>query len=315
MFALRCVGVSLSFFLLLYSVLSLLVGRGWRLVLRRADKWTARGLADFLFLLRSFPLAAAVLSTLLLVLPSFLLLEPSVVTEPVGEIPLVLGGACLLLLGAGVFRAVGAHRRTSRAVSGWLRGATIDSHCYPVPLFRIQTASPALAVAGGLSPLVLLSNKAAELLSGRELQTALRHEVAHVRQRDNLKKMLFRFCEVPGMSSLESAWAEATEMAADDAAVSNSCEALDLASALIKLSRFAPASASATLATGLALPAGSALNARIARLVQWDESRIERTRTFSWYWTPAAMGALVCIIATYSPMLIRMHEITEWLVR
>lgn len=315
MFTLRCVGVSLSFFLLLYSVLSVLVGRGWRVALRATQRWTARSIADFLFILRSLPLGVALLGTLLFVLPSFLLLEPRVVAEPIGEIPLALGGACLLLLGLGIFRAVSAYRKTARAVDGWLQGATSESNCYPVPLFRIQPSSPALAVAGGLSPRVLLSNRAAEVLSGRELQTALRHEIAHIHRRDNLKKLLFRFCDVPGMSTLESAWAEAAEMAADDAAVSSSREALDLASALIKLSRFAAASAGAPLTTGLAQPAGSALNARIERLVAWDQSRIDGTRSFSWYWTPATMGALVCVIATYSGTLIRMHEITEWLVR
>ena len=36
---------------------------------------------------------------------------------------------------------------------------------------------------------------------------------------DNLKKLVFRFCPFPGMSKLESAWSQAAEMAADDAAV------------------------------------------------------------------------------------------------
>jgi len=315
MFALRCVGVSLSFFLLLYGVLSLTVARGWRLARRAANGWPARRMADFLFALRTLPLAAGLLVTLLFVVPSFLLLEPRVVTEPIGEIPLALGATCLLLLGAGAVKAVGAHRRTSQAVNGWMRGATSESNCYPVPLFRIQSSAPALAVAGGLSPRVLLSNRAAELLSGQELQTALRHEVAHARRRDNLKKMLFRFCALPGMSGLETAWAEAAEMAADDAAVSNWREALDLASALIKLSRFATATATATLTTALAQPMGSALNARIERLVKWDETRLNKTQRLSWHWTPAFLGAAVCVIATYGGVLTRMHEMTEWLVR
>jgi Zn-dependent protease with chaperone function len=67
------------------------------------------------------------------------------------------------------------------------------------------------------------------------LQTALNHEVAHVSRRDNLKKLLLRFVAFPGMSGLETAWLEATEMAADDAAVSTAGDALDLAAALIKL--------------------------------------------------------------------------------
>jgi len=64
--------------------------------------------------------------------------------------------------------------------------------------------------------------------------------MAHAHRRDNLKKLLFRFCAFPGMSRLEAAWCEAEEMAADDAAVASVGDALDLASALIKLSRLAP---------------------------------------------------------------------------
>jgi Zn-dependent protease with chaperone function len=316
MFVLRCLGVSLSFFLLLYGGLSLAVMRGWRLAERAARKLPARLLADVLFALRSLPFAVAVLVTLIFVVPSFLLLEPRVVSEPIGEIPLALGAACLLLLGAGALNAIAAQRQTSRAVSGWLRDATTDSNCYPVPLFRIRPSSPALAVAGGLSPRVLLSDAAAALLNGQELETALKHEMAHIYRRDNLKKLLFRLCTLPGMSGLETAWSETAEMAADDAAVSNSREALDLASALIKLSRFAPAQASAVLATGLAQTPGSALNARIERLVAWDETRLSKpTTSYLYYGAPALVGAVLCMIATYSGVLGDMHKMTEWLVR
>jgi Zn-dependent protease with chaperone function len=316
MFVLRCLGVSLSFFLLLYSSLSLAVMRGWRLAEHVGSKLPARRLANLLFLLRSLPLAVAGLVTLIFVVPSFLLLEPRVVTEPIGEVPLALGAACLLLLGAGVLNAITAQRKTSRALSGWLRDATTDLNCYPVPLFRIRPSAPALAVAGGLSPRVLLSDAAAALLSGQELETALKHEMAHVRRRDNLKKLLFRLCTLPGMSALEAAWSETAEMAADDAAVMNSREALDLASALIKLSRIAPAQATATLTVGLGQTPGSALNTRIERLVRWDETRlIKPARSFLDYGVPAAMAAVLCMIATYSGVLSGMHKMTEWLVR
>jgi len=94
---------------------------------------------------------------------------------------------------------------------------------------------------------VLLSDAAAAVLSPQELATALQHEMAHAHRRDNLKKLLFRFCAFPGMSRLEAAWCEAEEMAADDAAVASVGDALDLASALIKLSRLAPVHPAAAL--------------------------------------------------------------------
>ena len=183
------------------------------------------------------------------------------VAEPIGEIPLDAWLGVPVAAGRGALNALVAQRKTSRAVSGWLQNATAETHCYPVPLFRIRPPAPALAVAGGLSPRVFISDAAASLLDPPELETALKHEIAHVRRRDNLKKLLFRIFALPGMSALETAWSEAAEMSADDAAVSNTREALDLASALIKLSRFAPTHPDAVLTTGLAQSAGSVSNA------------------------------------------------------
>lgn len=60
---------------------------------------------------------------------------------------------------------------------------------------------------------------------------------------DNLKKLVFRFCFFPGMAKLESAWSQVAELAADDAAVSNMDDAVNLASALVKVSRLVPVEA------------------------------------------------------------------------
>jgi Zn-dependent protease with chaperone function len=314
MFALRCLGVSLAFFLLLYGVMSIAVMRGWRYARRAGSKFSTRRLADVLLVLRGLPFAAAAMITLAFVVPSFLLLEPRVVAEPIGEIPLTLGACCLLLFGAGLVNAIAAQVKTSRTVDGWLQGATLGPACYPVPLFRIQPSAPALTVAGLREPRVLLSDAAAAVLSAQELETALKHEIAHVRRRDNLKKLLFRLCVFPGMAVLESAWSEAAEMAADDAAVSSSSEALDLASALIKLSRFAPVHTAVALTT--ALVDGSALNARVERLVAWDETRVAHPqRLLPWYWAPTLLGGLFCVVMTYGGVLSRVHDLTEWLVR
>jgi Zn-dependent protease with chaperone function len=316
MFALRCLGVSLAFFLLLYGVMSIAVLRGWRYARRAGNRLSARGLADVLLVLRALPFVGAAIITLAFVVPSFLLLEPRVVAEPVGEAPLTLGACCLVLFGAGLANAIAAQVKTSRTVDGWLEGATLGSACYPVPLFRIRPSAPALTVAGLREPRVLLSDAAAAVLSAPELETALKHEIAHVWRSDNLKKLLFRVCVFPGMTALEAAWSEAAEMAADDAAVTSSGEALDLASALIKLSRFAPVHTTAALTTALVDGASSVLNARVARLVAWDETRMAPPRRFfPWYLAPTLLGTIFCVAITYGGVLNRMHDLTEWLVR
>src|SRR5258708_22632460 len=127
--------------------------------------------------------------------------------------------------------------RTYRTIRSWVSEAVSVSLSVPVPVWRISRAVPVLTAAGVLRPRVLMSGAAEFLLTTKELQTALRHELAHVRRRDNLKKLLLRFVAFPGMIGLEEVWLEATEMAADDSAVSSVGEALDLAAALIKLSR------------------------------------------------------------------------------
>src|ERR1700751_614162 len=119
---------------------------------------------------------------------------------------------------------------------------------------------------------VLVSSSAAAVLGPDELNAALKHEIAHVRRKDNLKKLLFRFCTFPGMTGLEAAWCASEEMAADDEAVESTGEALDLAAALINLSRLAVVQPTAALTTAL-LQETSFVNVRIERLVVWDDSR------------------------------------------
>lgn len=313
MFALRCLGVSLAFFLAVYGLSSLAVLRGWRLALRGFGHISSRAVADGLLVLRALPFATAMLATLAFVVPSFLLLEPRVSSEPVGEVPLFLGVCCLALFAAGAWNAAAAHARTSRAVAGWLAEATAVAH-EPVPVFRIRPAVPALTVAGVCSPRVLVSDAASAVLSAPELEIAMRHELAHVRHRDNLKKLLFYVCGFPGMAALEAAWADAAEMAADDGAVRCADHALDLASALIKLSRFAPVHPGVAFTTGLVQNSGI-VNARVARLLNWEEPRRGSWWPICWRVAWPLAGGVFILVLTYGSALSETHALTEWLVR
>jgi len=316
-FVVRCASVSLAFFFLAYCALSVTVARGWRAVRRVAAGLPARHVADLLFVLRLFPLASAALVTLAFVLPSFLLLEPRRSAERIGEVPFVLSVACLLWLGFGVWRAGQAYARTEKTVAGWMEQSTAGPACERVPVFRIRPSVPALTVAGMWSPKMLLSEAAASVLGVRELHTALRHELAHVRRWDNLKKLIFRLCAFPGMLGLESAWGDAEEMAADDAAVTSVSDALDLASALIKLSRLAPLHPSAALTTALLNNSTASVNMRVARLVAWDETQARegRPHIFSWYAKAAVVGTTLSLLITYGAALRDLHALTELLVR
>jgi hypothetical protein len=118
------------------------------------------------------------------------------------------------------------------------------------------------------------------------------------------------------MSGLEAAWLEATEMAADDAAVSNAGEALDLAAALIKLSRLGPVDAPVDLTAALIHSPASLMNARIERLIAWSDARLAPPQRFSpWYALGAALATVAVFAAAYSQLLLQVHTATEWLVR
>lgn len=318
MFAARGVAVSLSVFVLVYCALSLAVCLGWRRFWLQSQRRPARQIADVLLTLRMFPLATAAVITAAFTVPSFLLLEPRTIDEPLGGIPLMLGIAGAALGIFGMMNAGVALRRTSRTVASWEAEAQpvdLDT-CSPVPVLRIFPAVPALTTAGIVRPRVLMSGVAEFLLTGNELQTALNHELAHVRRRDNLKKLLLRFVAFPGMAGLEAAWFEAIEMAADDAAVESAGQALDLAAALIKLSRLGPADARADLSAALVHSPAAAMNARVARLIAWSGDRLVSPPRFSsWYGVGAVLTGLAVFAIVYSPLLVRVHTATEWLVR
>jgi beta-lactamase regulating signal transducer with metallopeptidase domain len=253
--------------------------------------------------------------------PSFLLLEPRAVDEPMGAMPLVLGLCGMALLLAGMWKAATALLQASRTIARWssearLIGARPIDSMNSVAVQRISAAAPPLTAAGILRPSLWLSPAVEFMLTERELETALRHEVVHVRRRDNLRKLILRLVPFPGMAELESAWREASEMAADDAAVSSASEALDLAAAVIKLSRLTPLEPPAELTTALVHCPAQSVNARVQRLIAWTERRQNAAPGYSLgYALWAAVAVVAALAVTYSELLVRVHAATEWLVR
>ena len=319
MFALRGIAVSFSVFVLVYSALSLVVCGAWRNLFSYGRRHSARRVADMLFTLRVTPFAVATGITLALAVPSFVLLEPRAVNESLGAVPVALGLCGLGALLAGAWKAATALRQASRTVARWSRAAVASSSIHSsgsVAVQRISGAAAPLTAAGIFRPSVWLSRAAEFVLTERELESALRHEVAHVRRRDNLRKLILRVVAFPGMAELENAWREATEMAADDAAVSSASEALDLAAAVIKLSRLAPLEAPAELTTALVHSPTESVNARVQRLIAWTERTASAAPGHSLkYALCVAVTVAVTLAVTYSELLVRVHTATEWLVR
>jgi beta-lactamase regulating signal transducer with metallopeptidase domain len=315
MFAIRGIAVCLSAFAVLYLALSLAICGLWRKVWGYGQKLPARQSANLLFAWRIFPLAAAAVITVFLVAPSFLWLEPRAIDEPMGAVPLGLAFCAVALLLVGAANAARALVQASEALARW-QGEAIAERSGSIPLLRVAQPLPTLLAAGVLRPKVFLSHQAESVLTSSELQTAVRHELAHVRRRDNLKKLLLHFAAFPGMAELEASWREASEMAADDAAVSSASQALDLAAALIKLSRVGPLQQPAELTTALVHSPAESVNARVERLIAWAERREAALPAYSLrYELCAAAAAMLTLAVTYGQLLIRVHAATEWLVR
>ena len=306
-FAARGLLVSLAFFAVLYCSLSALIAMGWRVA-----AWARRGKrlapsAGVFFALRIFSFAISSVVTVFFTFPSFWLMERPSLDEDAGTF--VLAACALVIVAAGVFRLLRDRSRTASAVEKWLLrpdGAAAKQ------VLSAGKGAPALMLTGVLRPRVMISDAAASVLSEDELQVAIRHELGHRRSWDNMKRVLISATPFPGMRGIETAWREAAELAADDAAVENRQDALDLAAALIKLSRSSKRWVEPALASGLVC-GSSSIAVRVERLLEWRTAAQGLGRT--WPWVGLVLVALGVAIAThYGATLALTHRLTELLV-
>lgn len=308
-FAVRGILVSLAFFAVVYCLVSSLVVLAWEGI--RSIGWRpASSSANLLFGLRISPFAISLGISLFFTFPSFWLLERTSLDEDTGTF--ILGLCSLLILGAGLVRVLLAEARTTRAVTRWRLSASGSVGGVIRATIRASDGAPPLILVGIRRPNVMISDMAVTVLNDDELLAAVRHELGHIRSWDNLKKVSISATPFPGMSSLERAWREAAELAADDSAVTNRQEALDLAAALIKLSRFSQQWAEPALATGL-VTGSSSIGVRLERLIQWQVAsrRLQRTGL----WTIFVLSVMIAgIVGNYGVALVITHRLTELFV-
>lgn len=308
-FCLRAMMVALGFFGVVYCPLSLAVVCVWRCA-RLLCQSSAVRLARLLFAVRIFPLVISAFITLAFALPAFLLLERGAIDE---DVRTVLFSICaLLLLLWGVFRVVVAQASASHLVARWIEGAHTLNAGATVPALQARQCPP-LLLYGVSTPRVLASETAVALLTPDELRVALRHEIGHMQSRDNLKKLLFCIASFPGMAGLEQAWQKAAEFAADEAAVSNRDDAVDLASALIKLADLARLQDLPAFTTGL-VNCTALVRLRVHRLLAWDESSSRAVPRRWWSLLPLPLVIFCYTVAHYGQVLLFTHRFTEWFI-
>jgi Zn-dependent protease with chaperone function len=239
--------LSLSGLLAINSMGSLLAAAIWRLTSRAAEAWPISVRAQFLFLLRVAPPVVAVLCVGALFVPAYLANEPRHTNEIVTAKLGLMAAASLYAIGTALWRGVATCRITRRLTRDWLRDAQpVRTKASTLPVFRIRHPFPLIAIVGTLRPRLFIADQIFSHLTPQELSAAIVHEEGHWIAGDNLKRWLLRACRdslifKPLGRTLDRAWMESTELAADEyAARKGAPVALELASALVKVARLVP---------------------------------------------------------------------------
>jgi Zn-dependent protease with chaperone function len=201
--------------------------------------------AAILLWLRMLPAAGALAFAVTLVLPTFLYYEPPHTDEPLRRTMAAVAAIGIAVLVRAAWRVVTTWLTTRRLALRWTRGGRqVPEIAQGLATFVIDDRFPTVAVVGCVRPSLFVSERVFDECTPDEIQAMILHERAHIRGRDNLKRLLVRACPgLPFAASLEAAWNLATEEAADaSAAAADPDRRLDLANALIRLARIAPVS-------------------------------------------------------------------------
>jgi len=254
MYELLGICLVLASLLTINALASVAAAACWRFIERPLQTRSARTRAEFLFAMRVGPPALAFISVALFLVPSYVVYEPYATVEVVSKklatltILSVMGGTFAL------WRALRSWFATRSLRKEWLSHAVqITLGGTSVPTFRFANSFPIIAVVGTVRPRLFIAEHVLETLSKEELTAAIAHECGHLSAYDNLKRSLLRACRdalmiVPCGRSLDRAWAEAAECAADEhAAQQNAATALNLASALVKIAKMIPVGARASV--------------------------------------------------------------------
>lgn len=294
------------------------------LLVRQRARGRAQGLAaGDIFFLRISPSIIACAVTFGVGLPAFLKFEPNSTNESVGLRLLVLALLGAILVGGMAYRAWFALRASSRMRASWHKHSTrmlVDGIDFPV--YCVESRTSLLAVSGIFDPTIFIAKDIFLGLSSEELYAAIAHEVAHVSAYDNLKQLMLRITSPPrwlaGFAGLDREWGRAAEVAADQHAVAAGAPALELSSALVKVSRMHMShEVEGGVACHLVPPTcSSALEVRVRRLSDMLEGRevpeaVARQREF---FVGMAI-ALALYLAFLNAMLPLAHELLESLVR
>jgi len=257
MYVLLGLCLALAALLTLNALASACAALVWRAVAPRVARGPAAERSAFLFALRVFPPVLAALLAFALVVPAYTYHEPADSGEVVGTklalIAAVSAAGVLLAL----WRVARTWLATRRLARDWTRrAARVEVEGLGLPAYRLRHRFPVIAVIGIFRPRLFIAEQVFDALTDGELAAAVGHERGHVAARDNLKRALLQAGQdallfAPLGRSLLRAWQRESEVAADEfAAAKGPRAAVDLAAAIVKISRMIPHGARPTLPAG-----------------------------------------------------------------
>jgi Zn-dependent protease with chaperone function len=295
--------------LLSMNVLATLLGIAlWRALRRTLRRRPAATQAQVLLYLRLLPFACALLFVGGFIVPAYLHHEPHPTEEVVSLKLACFAAICFAGLALAAWRGLRSWVATRRLVADWLRHAEpVTLAGVSVPVYRLRHRFPVIAVVGLARPRLFIADHLFDKLSVEELRAAVMHEHGHLAARDNLKRTVLRACRdvlmlVPAGRTLDNAWVEQSEAAADEhaAQAGGAAVALDLASALVKIARLVPAGATPRMPAGAFLVGnqggGDGLAWRVRRLARLATSESPLPRTSNAVLNYALAGALVAAL-------------------
>lgn len=243
-------------------------------------KCSARTRAEILFVMRIGPPVIAVVAIAAFMVPSYLTYEPHTTEEFVSWKLGALAALSAIGVALAIWRGVRSWFATRSLLKEWLASSTrVELDSVQIPTFVLRHTFPIIAVVGAIRPRLFIARQVLESLSQEELAAAIAHEYGHLAAQDNFKRSVMRISRaalllIPCGRSLDRAWSEASESAADEhAAQRSSLVALNLASALVRVAKMipkgqrqiVPASVSAFLAGDEDTPR---VKVRVRRLVE-----------------------------------------------
>ena len=326
MYELLGISLVLATLLTINAAASMLAAAIWRLLGPRLQNISARARAELLFALRVGPPLLALLAVGMFLIPSYIGYEPYATPEVVSKklaILAIVSAAGVLLALWRFFRSWLATHLLLRRWLGMADRITLPE--VSIPTFHIDHSFPILAVAGTIKPRLFVATSVLQALTGEELRAAIAHEAGHLAAHDNLKRALLRACRdalmiVPCGRSLDRAWVEAVETAADECAVEKDRNlALDLAAALVKIARLVPVGAKATMPLASYLIGSEetpGVKARIRRLLEIAGGSAQSVKRGSFYHILPTTAVCLFILAagmvmTNRGVLLSVHSLVE----